>query len=87
MKILLSSAYLKSFRKLKKKNPQIISTIKEKIALFKLNPTHLSLRLHKLQGKKLSLWSFWIKADLRITFIYVSEGVLFINIGTHREVY
>lgn len=87
MKIFLSSAYLKSFRKLKKKNPKIILTVKEKIALFKLNPTHPSLRLHKLQGKKLSLWSFWIKSDLRITFIYVSEGVLFINIGTHEEVY
>lgn len=87
MKIFLSSAYTKSFRKLKKKHPQIIPKIKENIALFNLNPTHPSLRLHKLQGKKLSLWSFWIKEDLRITFIYVSEGVLFINIGTHKEVY
>lgn len=87
MKIFLSPQYIKSFKRLKKKNPQIISIVKEKITLFKINPNHSSLKLHKLQGKKLSLWSFWIKRDLRLTFTYVREGILFINIGTHQEVY
>lgn len=87
MRIFLSAQFKKSFRKLKKKNPQIILTVKEKTEFFQENPRHPSLRLHKLQGKKIILWSFWIKSDLRITFTYVSKGVLFVNIGSHKEVY
>lgn len=87
MTIYLSSRYVKNFKKLKKKKPQITSKIKEKIRIFRLNPTHPSLKLHKLSGKKIDLWSFSIEEDLRTTFTYVEDGILLINIGSHKEVY
>lgn len=87
MKVFLANQFIRSFRKFKKKNPQIVSKVEKKIDFFKSNPLHPSLRLHKLKGKKIEIWSFWVEGDLRITFIYIPEGILLINIGTHKEVY
>ena len=87
MRTFLGSSYLRSLRKQVKKNPQGYKKIKDKITLFQLVPSHPSLKLHKLKGEKQEVWSIYIEEDLRILFVYVEEGVLFINIGKHDEVY
>ena len=55
---------------------------KEKI--FKENPFHPSLRLHKLKGKLEGLWSISIDMKYRIIFKSLEDGViLFVSIGMH----
>jgi len=55
---------------------------KEKI--FKENPFHPSLRLHKLKGKLEGLWSISIDMKYRIIFKPLEDGVvLFISVGMH----
>jgi addiction module RelE/StbE family toxin len=55
---------------------------KEKI--FKVNPFHPSLRLHKLKGKLDGLWSISIDMKYRIIFKSLEDGIiLFISIGMH----
>ena len=55
---------------------------KEKI--FKENPFHPSLRLHKLKGKLDGLWSISIDMKYRIIFKSLEDGIiLFISIGMH----
>lgn len=87
MNIYLSSEFIKNFKKLTRKDPSLKNKIKEKLKLFQKNPTHPSLRIHKLVGKKEQSWSISIESDLRIIFIFVKDGVLLIDIGRHEEVY
>lgn len=52
--------------------------------LFRENPFHPSLKLHKLKGKLDSLWSISIDMKYRIIFKPLENGViLFISIGAH----
>ena len=87
MRIFLSSSYIRAHKRKIKGNPQLTKTIKEKVVIFQTNPTNPTLSLHKLKDKKQDVWSFSVAQNLRILFVYVPEGVLFINIGTHNEVY
>ena len=87
MNIHLSSGFLRDYRKLLKKNPQLKIKIAEKLSLFENNPNHPSLRLHKLQGKMIIDWSISIALDLRLVFVYVEDGILLVDIGSHDEVY
>lgn len=87
MNIHLSKNFIRNYRKLLKKNPQIKNKIAEKLSLFKDNPAHPSLHLHKLQGKMVTDWSIAITSDLRLILVYVEDGVLLVDIGKHEEVY
>lgn len=87
MNIYVSSAYIKTHRKLTKNNPLLTEKIKEKIALFQNNPLHPSFRLHKLSGKQIDQWSISVSSNIRVIFQYVAEGVLLTDIGSHNEVY
>jgi mRNA-degrading endonuclease YafQ of YafQ-DinJ toxin-antitoxin module len=40
-----------------------------------------------LKGEKREAWSFAVEENLRIIFVYIKEGVLFVDIGKHEEVY
>ncbi|OGC82237.1 MAG: hypothetical protein A2V81_00580 [Candidatus Abawacabacteria bacterium RBG_16_42_10] len=52
--------------------------------LFRSNPFHPSLRLHKLKGKLFGLWSISIDRRNRIVFKPLNDGViLFVSIGAH----
>ena len=52
--------------------------------LFRANPFHPSLRLHKLKGKLDGLWSISLDRSHRIIFEVLEDGnVLFISIGRH----
>jgi mRNA-degrading endonuclease YafQ of YafQ-DinJ toxin-antitoxin module len=52
--------------------------------LFRENPFHPSLRLHKLKGKLVGLWSISIDRKNRIVFKPLENGViLFVSAGMH----
>lgn len=56
----------------------------KKEIVFRENPFHPSLRLHKLKGELDGLWSISIDMRHRIIFKPLENGIiLFISIGTH----
>jgi addiction module RelE/StbE family toxin len=60
----------------------------ERVELFKNNPFEPKLRTHKLSGKLKDLWSFSLEYDLRVIFSFASQArVIFVDIGSHKEVY
>ena len=64
------------------KNIQKKACKKEK--LFRENPFHPPLRLHKLKGKLNGMWSISIDMKYRIIFKPIETGImLFISIGLH----
>lgn len=77
-----------SFKRLARKQPELMADVVEKILLFNNNINHPSLRLHKLSGTLKGHWAFSIEYDLRIIFRYTDDGnILFIDIGNHNQVY
>lgn len=85
MLIRISSKFEKKYRRL----PETIKKeAKEKEFLFRKDPFAPQLRTHKLKGDQKETWAFWITYFYRIKFIFLSnEGVLFLDVGTHNEVY
>ena len=76
-----SSDFQKKYRVLSK----ILKKKAQKTELvFRKNPFHPSLRLHKLKGKLKGLWSISVDRRYRIIFEPMDKGkILFISIGIH----
>ena len=71
----------KQFRRLPQKIQQKALKAEK---LFRSNPFHPSLRLHKLDGKLKGLWSISLDIKYRIVFKPLESGVLiFVSIGLH----
>ena len=88
MKIRLSPDVLKYLQNIKRKDNKLLTQINKQLKLFKANPKHQSLRLHKLSGKLQNRWSISINRSIRMVYILLSEDeAYFILIGTHDEVY
>ncbi|PIQ78434.1 hypothetical protein COV81_04905, partial [Candidatus Peregrinibacteria bacterium CG11_big_fil_rev_8_21_14_0_20_41_10] len=79
--IYYNSDFERQFVKLPKNIQQ--KAVKSEV-LFRANPFHSSLRLHKLKGKLVGLWSISIDRKYRIIFRPQQNGdMLFISIGLH----
>lgn len=87
MKFHFGQNFLRKYRRLTARQPQLKRKISKQLKLLRENPLHPSLRLHKLKGKEVEGWSVSIDKDLRILFIYVPGGILLVDIGSHKEVY
>ncbi|OGD42226.1 hypothetical protein A2567_00095 [Candidatus Azambacteria bacterium RIFOXYD1_FULL_42_11] len=57
---------------------------KERVRIFKENPFHPLLDTHKLHGKLKEQWSFCVKGQYRIIFIFDDSDAIFLDIGTHN---
>ncbi len=88
IKIAFSPAFERSFRKCIKNNPKLQEKFWQKVEYFIQNPFDTQLKTHKLTGKLKDLWSFSIEYDMRVVFYFVDEfNVVFVDIGSHDEVY
>lgn len=87
--LIFTESYEKRAKKFLKKHPEIKSQYKKTLQLLEINPSHPSLRLHKLEGKLSELYSVSINISYRITleFIITEDKIILINVGTHNEVY
>lgn len=84
--ILFSPDFSKKLQKIKKKDHQLFSKIQKQLNIFKDNPTHKSLRLHKITKEVKNVWSISIDKSMRM--LYVDEDdIYFFDIGKHDEVY
>lgn len=88
IEINFSSSFKRAFKKLIKGNPNVKKTFWQKVEIFINNPFHQSLKTHKLSGNLKDLWSFSIEYDVRVIFYFEDEEkIVFINIGSHDQVY
>jgi len=70
------------------KNKKLLAKTEERIKLFKNNPQNSILKDHQPTGGKKEFRSFWITGDIRIVYFPISKNeVLFVDIGTHNQVY
>jgi addiction module RelE/StbE family toxin len=87
--IKFAESYEKKAIKFFKKHKDIYEKYKKTIQLLENNPYHLSLRLHKLQGKlnQFSSVSIDMKYRIVIDFIIVDDVIILIDVGSHDDVY
>lgn len=76
----------KQLAQLKRKDLKLFQRIQKQLKLFKENPQHQSLRLHKLKGDLKDVWSISIDRSHRLLYTE-NETIYFFSFGTHDEVY
>lgn len=88
MHIQLSPYVLKKIKQIKQRDKKLAEKIEKQLIIFKSNPKHPSLRIHKLTGKEEDAWSISITTSLRMIYKLLEKNIAyFSDIGTHDEVY
>ena len=89
MEVSFSDSFKKVFKK-KVKSTEIETEFWIRLELFVNDPFDARLKTHKLSGKLKELWSFSIEYNLRVVFYFTKnkpKKAVFVDIGTHDEVY
>jgi mRNA-degrading endonuclease YafQ of YafQ-DinJ toxin-antitoxin module len=88
-RIIYTDAYLKRAAKFIKRHPEILPQYEKTLKLLELNPSHPSLRLHRLSGPLRDLHSVSINISYRMTLeFFLEDGmIVLVNVGSHDEVY
>lgn len=80
--------FSKKFRKrLVKHSEAVQKRLEQRIGLFLTDPFHPILRNHLLQGTFDGYRSINITGDIRAVFKQGERTILFVDIGTHSELY
>jgi addiction module RelE/StbE family toxin len=88
VEIFFSNSFKKSFKKTIKNDINLKNKFWDKVNIFINDPFERSLKTHKLSGKLKDLWSFTVEFDIRVIFYFADKSkVVFIDIGTHEEIY
>ncbi len=88
VEIAFSSSFTRAFKKNVAGNASLEARFWERVELFKNNPFEPKLRTHKLSGKLKDLWSFSVEYDVRVIFSFAEQDkVIFVDVGSHKEVY
>lgn len=83
-----STSFQRAFKRKIKGNALLETRFWERLEIFQNNPFDQRLKTHKLSGRLKDLWSFTIEYDLRVVFSFLEgDRALFVDIGTHEEVY
>ena len=88
MKIELHPDFKKSYKNRISSNPKLIAKTTNRINIFKKNPQDSILKDHPLKGSRKNIRSLSVAGDIRIIYIKISKDhFLFLDIGTHNQVY
>ncbi len=88
MIIELHPQFEKAYKKRVAINAKLVKKTTERLALFQSDRAHPLLKDHALTGDKSHLRAFWITGDVRIVYQPVADDhVLFLDIGSHNQVY
>ena len=86
-KVLYTQSYIRRAQKLARRRPDLLGQYEKALRLLEANPSHPSLRLHRLGGKLEGLYSVSINMTYRISleFIIKDDTVIPVDVGAHDE--
>ena len=88
MKVRFSDEVDGNLKKIYKKNKKLAKLIEKQLKIFRNDPRHPSLRIHKLSGRFHDRWSISITRGIRMIYSLLDEDeAYFTDIGTHDQVY
>ena len=88
-----SPGFVRKFKRLAKKNPQLRIQIEKTLELLTEDPFNSSLRTHKLKGDLGGILSCSVDYDNRILFEFMinpdseEEDIFLLTLGSHDDVY
>jgi mRNA-degrading endonuclease YafQ of YafQ-DinJ toxin-antitoxin module len=86
--IVLASGFRKAFKRKVRGNKNLEVRFRDRVAIFQADPFDPRLKTHRLSGQLQGFWSFSADYDARVVFSFVEPNrALFVDIGTHDEVY
>ena len=88
-KLIFPTPYQKKEKSFLKKHSELRQHYFKTLLLLEQNPLHPSLRLHPMRGRLTGLHSVSISMRYRITLELElrEQEIVFVNIGSHGEVY
>lgn len=88
-RIIYTQGYLKRAAKFIKRHPELLLQYEKTLKLLELNPSHPSLRLHRLSGPLQDMHSVSINLSYRITLEFLLEDgkIVLVNVGCHDDIY
>ncbi|NOZ49839.1 MAG: type II toxin-antitoxin system mRNA interferase toxin, RelE/StbE family [Chloroflexi bacterium] len=93
MKFVWSPTFVRAYKKLARRNPELHQRVYETLRLLAADPFHPKLRSHKLKGPLENTWACTLDYDNRLLFEFVKNPesgeteILLLTLGTHDEVY
>ncbi len=88
MTVELARSFLKSYTKRVRQNRKLDRQYTQRVELFRTSPTNPMLHDHALSGNKQGLRAFSVTGDVRVIYRYeTTDTVIFLDIGTHTQVY
>ncbi len=87
--LIFTESYEKIEKRFLQRHPEMRERYRRTLALLEIDPFHLSLRLHALQGRLTGLHAVSINLQYRITLELElrEEEIILVNVGSHGEVY
>lgn len=79
--------FVKHYDQRIKPNPKLVKRFDERIRLFVSGERGQPLNDHRLKGTKLGQRAFWIAGDIRVVYIETADSYIFVDIGSHNQVY
>ena len=88
-RLIFTESYIRRAKRFAKRHPELLGQYEKTLRLLETNPSHPSLRLHKLSGKLEDLYSVSINISYRITleFLISEDTIIPIQVGSHDLVY
>lgn len=93
MQLVLSKAFIRQFKRLKRRNFQLRDQVEQALQQLAEDPFHPRLETHKLQGNLSDCWACSINYSNRIVFTFVENPdsgeaeILLLTLGSHDDVY
>lgn len=79
--------FIKNFKKRFGNNTKIKKQYNKRLQLFVDNLKHPLLQDYSLRGEKLTLRAFSITGDVWVVYIQLGRRFVFLDTGTHNQVY
>ncbi len=88
MNVAFDPAFIRAFKRRIGSVPNRKKKFYERLEMFRIDPFNPRLKTHKLMGNLEGLLSFSVDYDVRVIFfLQDEEHAVFVDIGTHDDVY
>jgi addiction module RelE/StbE family toxin len=85
--IIRDKQFLKHYKQRIAPHRKLVDRLDERLRLFMGGERGSPLNDHALTGKKLGLRAFWLGGDLRVVYQETDKAFIFLDVGSHNQVY
>lgn len=77
----------KHFKQRISSNEKLVNQFKQRLTLFMAGELGYPLHDHALTGKLVGKRAFSVAGDIRVIYVELEDSIVFLDIGSHNQVY